>query len=62
MADKELISALAALTAQVKRVADAMEREQKKSIIEQRKEALKAEKDELLSNIRGTRDGKSRGN
>ena len=62
MADKELISALAALTAQVKRVADAMEREQKKSIIEQRKAALKAEKDELLSNLRGSRDGKSRGN
>jgi hypothetical protein len=57
MADKELISALAALTAQVKRVADAMEREQKKSIIEQRKEALKAEKNELLSNLRGSRNG-----
>lgn len=57
MTDKELISALAALTAQVKRVADAMEREQKKSIVEQRKEALKAEKNELLSNLRGSRNG-----
>jgi hypothetical protein len=57
MTDKELISALTALTAQVKRVADAMEREQKKSIVEQRKEALKAEKNELLSNLRGSRNG-----
>lgn len=62
MADKELIAAITALTTQVKRVADAMEREQKKSVIEQRKEALKAEKDELLSNIRGTGDGNTRGN
>lgn len=62
MADKELIAAITALTTQVKRVADAMEREQKKSVIEQRKEALKAEKDELLSNIRGTGDGDTRGN
>ena len=62
MADKELIAAITALTTQVKRVADAMEREQKKSVIEQRKEALKAEKDELLSNIRGTGNGNTRGN
>ena len=57
MTDKELISALAALTAQVKRVADSMEREQKKSIVEQRKAALKEEKNELLSNLRGSRNG-----
>ena len=48
----KLLEAMAALTAQLKRIADVIERDQKKSIIEMRKEQLNRDKNELLSNIR----------
>ena len=47
----KLLEAMAALTAQLKRIADVIERDQKKSIIEMRKEQLNRDKNELLSNI-----------
>lgn len=54
--EPKLLEAMAALTAQLKRIADVIERDQKKSIIEMRKEQLNRDKNELLSNIRGSKD------
>jgi hypothetical protein len=54
--EPKLLDAMAALTAQLKRIADVIERDQKKSIIEMRKEQLNRDKNELLSNIRGSKD------
>ena len=51
----KLLEAMAALTAQLKRIADVIERDQKKSIIEMRKEQLNRDKNELLSNIRSSK-------
>jgi|688.fasta_scaffold74235_7 hypothetical protein len=48
----QLIEAMMALTVQLKRIADVVERDQKKSIIEQRREQLNKEKNELLSDIK----------
>jgi hypothetical protein len=53
--EPKLLEAMAALTAQLKRIADVIERDQKKSIIEMRKEQLNRDKNELLSNIRGSK-------
>jgi hypothetical protein len=39
--ENKLLEAIIALTIQVKRIADAVERDQKKSIVEQRKANLK---------------------
>jgi hypothetical protein len=57
--EKQLLEAMIALTAQLKRIADVAERDQKKDIVERRKEQLKLEKNELLSNIKGKRDSNS---
>ena len=54
--EKQLLEAMIALTAQLKRIADVAERDQKKDIVERRKEQLKLEKNELLSDIKGKRD------
>jgi hypothetical protein len=48
----QLIEAMMALTVQLKRIADVVERDQKKSIIEYRREQLNKEKNELLSDIK----------
>jgi len=53
--EPKLLEAMAALTAQLKRIADVIERDQKKSIIEMRKEQLNRDKNELLSNIRSSK-------
>ena len=53
--EPKLLEAMAALTAQLKRIADVIERDQKKSIIEMRKEQLYRDKNELLSNIRSSK-------
>ena len=52
----KLLEAMAALTAQLKRIADVIERDHKKSVIEMRKEQLNKDKNELLSSIRGSKD------
>jgi hypothetical protein len=57
--EKQLLEAMIALTAQLKRIADVAERDQKRDIVERRKEQLKLEKNELLSNIKGKRDSNS---
>jgi hypothetical protein len=57
--EKQLLEAMIALTAQLKRIADVAERDQKKDIVERRKEQLKLEKNELLSDIKGKRDSNS---
>jgi hypothetical protein len=57
--EKQLLEAMMALTAQLKRIADVVERDQKKDIVERRKEQLKLEKNELLSDIKGKRDSNS---
>jgi hypothetical protein len=54
--EPKLLEAMTALTAQLKRIADVIERDQKKSIIEMRKEQLNRDKNELLSSIRGSKD------
>ena len=53
--EPKLLEAMAALTAQLKRIADVIERDQKISIIEMRKEQLNRDKNELLSNIRSSK-------
>lgn len=57
--DKQLLEAMLALTTQLKRIADVVERDQKRDIVERRKEQLKLEKNELLSDIKGKRDSNS---
>ena len=58
--EPKLLDAMAALTAQLKRIADVIERDQKKGVIEMRKEQLNRDKNELLSNIRGSKDSNAR--
>lgn len=55
--EPKLLEAIASLTAQLKRIADVIERDQKKGIIEMRKEQLNKDKNELLSSIRGSKNG-----
>jgi|GEM_PF-1900566 hypothetical protein len=54
--EPKLLEAMAALTAQLKRIADVIERDHKKSIIEMRKGQLNKDKHELLSSIRSPKD------
>jgi hypothetical protein len=54
--EPKLLEAMAALTAQLKRIADVIERDHKKSIIEMRKGQLNKDKNELLSSIRSPKD------
>jgi len=55
--ETQLIDAMMALTVQLKRIADVVERDQKKSIIEYRREQLNKEKNELLSDIKRSGNG-----
>ena len=58
--EPKLLEAMAALTAQLKRIADVIERDHKKSIIEMRKGQLNKDKNELLSSIRSPKDSNTR--
>jgi hypothetical protein len=58
--EPKLLEAMTALTAQLKRIADVIERDHKKSIIEMRKGQLNKDKNELLSSIRSPKDSNTR--
>lgn len=58
--EPKLLEAIASLAAQLKRIADVIERDQKKGIIEMRKEQLNKDKNELLSGIRGSKNGNTK--